>query len=278
MRATCDARRRSHRLGGADCAGLSAIASRARRYLLRASCCGACGHNHGSRGNAAAGIARIVLGVFKTALPLPHLQGPTVVSRPQNLHLLSHPELSLSPCRQTALFIGEDIPRTGPTLEGVVSSRTSIPVAEISYEVRRAGELARLLHRHDCVPDLGEDHGRASKGRRDVVRVASAIGDRFTDLLRPLLEQVRALAFPMRHNVLHSGFKGFLDTATSDEFVAEVGPALGHRLHGTCVCALDHCFHLVHVALKPELRGGLCREALVGRNVFQSSDALVCHG
>jgi hypothetical protein len=82
----------------------------------------------------------------------------------------------------------------------------------------------------------------------------------------------------MRQNVLHGGFKALLDTAASDEFVAEVGPTLRHRLHGAGVCALNHCFHLVHVALKPELRGGLCREALVGRNVFQSSDAFVCHG
>ncbi|MET8077221.1 hypothetical protein [Streptomyces sp. NPDC005303] len=212
------------------------------------------------------------------AFPPPHLQGSTVVSRPQNLHLLSHLELSFSPCREAALLIGEDIPRTGAISKGVIGSRTAISVAEISKIVRRAGELAWFLHRHNRFPNGRQDRSRTSEGCRDVVCVAGTVGDRLTDLLCPLPEQLRALTFPMRQDVLDSGFKAFLDTAASDEFVAQISPTLSHRLHGSCVCALNHGLHLVHVAIKPEFRGGLCCEALVRGKVFQTADALATHG
>jgi hypothetical protein len=116
------------------------------------------------------------------------------------------------------------------------------------------------------------------EGRCYVVGVPGTIGERFTDLLRPLPEQVRAPAFPVRQDMLDSGLKALLDTAASDQVVAQIRPTLCNRLHRSYVCTLDHCLHLVHVALKAKFRGGLFREALIRRNVFQAADALVAHG
>jgi hypothetical protein len=82
----------------------------------------------------------------------------------------------------------------------------------------------------------------------------------------------------MPQNVLYSGIKSFLNAAAADEVIAEICPALCDRLDRSRVCALNHRLHLVHVALKPKFRGGLFREALVGRNILQGADALIAHG
>ncbi|WP_256333698.1 hypothetical protein [Streptomyces sp. cf386] len=167
--------------------------------------------------------------------------------------------------------------RAGPAPDGVVRSRTAVPVAQVAYKVRPAGELARLLHRHDLGLDLFKLRSGAPEGLRGVVGVLGAVGDLLADHLRPRPEQIRTLSFPVGEDVLNSGVKVRLDPVSSDEVLTEGRPGLCHRLHGFRIGVSDHVFHLVHVEIDPEWRGVLCRHALIRFDILEVVDVLAAH-